>query len=107
MKVLPYFLLWGLALGSTGACHREPVRPPKAADASGHKDPEPPMPPSPVPAMTADATPTLTAEMAPAPPPPDPVETMTIPADPVAKARLFFAMGYGAAAWQEIGRAHV
>jgi len=99
MRVLLLIVTWGFVLGSALACQREPVRPPKAADASGHKDPEPAMPP-PVPAMTVDATPTMAVEMAPEPPPPDPIETMTIPAEPVAKARLFFEMGYGAAALQ-------
>lgn len=40
------------------------------------------------------------AEPAPPAPQPDPIESMTVPAEPVARARLYFEMGYGFAAFQ-------
>jgi len=98
-----FLMLCGITAASACGCQKqEPVRSPKPSDIVGHKDPEPGMtavavPPEP---MTADATPVV--EVAPAPPP-DPIETMTVPEDPVEKAKLYFELGYGASAVQVLG----
>ncbi len=95
-----FFFVCGIAAVLICGCQKQDtIRPPKSVDAAGHKDPEPAMPP---PAMVpapgpADATPVKVAEPL---PPPDPIETMTIPEEPVARARLYYEMGYGAAAVQ-------
>jgi hypothetical protein len=93
-------LLSSLTLLAAMACRKEPMRAPKATDATIHKDPEPPMPPAmTADAMTADATSVKAPDPAPVPPP-DPIESMTVPEDPVERARLYFEMGYGASALQ-------
>lgn len=103
MRLVLIPLLTSLALLVGVACRKEPMRAPKTADAAGHKDPEPPMPPAmaadamTADAMTADASPVAEPDMTPEP---DPVEAMTIPEDPVARAKLYYEMGYGAAALQ-------
>ncbi len=105
MRPVLFSLFPILVLLAGVACRKEPVRAPKADAASGHKDGEPPMTPSmtadamTADATTADATPVTEPDMAPAPPP-DPIESMTIPENPVDRARLYFEMGYGAAALQ-------
>ncbi len=40
----------------------------------------------------------------PDPPPADPIETMTIPEEPLPRARLYYEMGYGASALQVLGQ---
>ncbi|MBU1242717.1 tetratricopeptide repeat protein [Myxococcota bacterium] len=100
---MTFVMLCGITAASACGCQKqEPVRSPKPADVVGHKDPEPGMMTVVVPpgSMTADATPVV--EAAPVPPP-DPIETMTVPADPVEKAKLYYEMGYGAAAVQLLG----
>ncbi len=54
--------------------------------------------PSPEPAASVDATPVAVPE----PPPKDPVESMTVPSEPIARAKMYFEFGYGAAAFQVI-----
>jgi len=95
-----FLLLCGLTAAMSCGCQKQDtIRPPKTQDAANHKEPElimAPMAMTPEP-MTADATPMVVVEPA---PPPDPIETMTIPEEPVARAKLYFELGYGAAAVQ-------
>ncbi|PKN47631.1 MAG: hypothetical protein CVU59_02170 [Deltaproteobacteria bacterium HGW-Deltaproteobacteria-17] len=96
-------MLCGITAASACGCQKqEPVRSPKPADVVSHKDPEPGMTAVAAPAepMTADATPVV--EMAPVPPP-DPIETMTVPEEPVQRAKLYYELGYGASAIQVLG----